>query len=139
MKERKFTIGRDRSCDLIVTDDGKTVSRKHAELTITPRGRLFLIDCNSTNGTYLLQNGEARPIQQEYVAPGDTIQLGERVTPVKELLEDIQLKFPGPGGASSSDAEIAESSPSSAKAQGEILIRTTEGKVVPLDEYRNND
>ncbi len=52
-KQRKFTIGRERSCDIALAHD--TVSRHHAELAFIDDGKLLLTDCNSTCGTFLVQ------------------------------------------------------------------------------------
>ncbi len=91
-KERKFTIGRARDCDIVLSDE--TVSRHHAVLWILDGGKLFLTDNGSRNGTFLLQNNGQRRIRQELVSPTDTLLLGSVKKSVKDLLEAIQLKFP---------------------------------------------
>lgn len=90
---RKFTIGRDRGCDIPVADD--SVSAVHAELTFLGEGKLLLTDCKSTNGTRLLQpNGREQRVHQELVSPMDRVRLGQVVLSVKDLLESLRLKVP---------------------------------------------
>jgi len=139
LSEKTFVIGRSRSCDLILSDEEETVSRKHAEFTITPDGRFFLTDCNSTNGTWLIEHGEARRIRQEYVSAEDTVQFGGLRKPVKGLLEAIHLKFPSVGGAPFGEQgggvqKLAP--PEEQKVQGDKLFRDSEGRILSEDEYR---
>ncbi len=92
MKEHKFTIGRSRQCDIVLSDE--TVSRRHAELVFLKNGHLFLIDCHTQNGTSIMENGKARRITQEFLSPSDIVQFGNVCIPVKELLASIRLKHP---------------------------------------------
>ncbi len=66
---RSLLIGRDASCDAVVTS--KNVSRRHAEIVLTPKGYL-LVD-NSTNGTVV--NGKR--VERHLLARSDVIQCGE--------------------------------------------------------------
>jgi hypothetical protein len=66
----RFTIGRDASCDLAISD--LTVSRQHAQLERTPEGWL-LSDLESTNGTRV--NGW-RVRGQVPVRAGDLVSFG---------------------------------------------------------------
>ncbi len=86
----KFTIGRDQSCDIPVADD--SVSRRHAELTLVDPGKLLLVDCQSSNGTAILEDGRPRPIRQAFVTPSDRVQLGSVVLSVSDLLEAISAR-----------------------------------------------
>ena len=95
-KEHRFSIGRSRDNDLVY--DHHSVSRRHAELCFTAERRLLLIDCRSTNGTFVIQDGKAQKITQELISPTDTVQFGEVEVSVKELVESIRLKFPVIGG-----------------------------------------
>lgn len=63
-------IGRDAGCDVVIT--GKAVSRRHAEIMVTPKGYL-LVD-SSTNGSFV--NGQ-RIQGQQLLARGDVIQCGD--------------------------------------------------------------
>lgn len=67
----RVTIGRDRQNSIYVPSN--TLSRQHAEVSVSPEGEAFLEDCQSRNGTYL--NGIA--IQQKVrLQSGDRIKLG---------------------------------------------------------------
>ena len=74
---REYTItgaslvfGRDASCDVVVTS--KAISRRHAEIMVTPTG--YVIVDSSTNGTFV--NGEK--IQgQRMLARADVLRLGD--------------------------------------------------------------
>ncbi len=48
----KKVIGRDSSCDYIIIDPKRRVSRKHAELSLS-NNQLYIRDLGSTNGTYV--------------------------------------------------------------------------------------
>lgn len=47
-----YTIGRDETCDIIITDSSDVVSRVHATLKIVGNGKYTLVD-QSRNGTYV--------------------------------------------------------------------------------------
>ena len=65
-----FLIGRDASCDVVVTS--KSVSRRHADIMTTPKG--YVVVDSSTNGTVV--NGK-RVEGQQLLARGDMIQCGD--------------------------------------------------------------
>lgn len=93
MNRKKFTIGRDRSCDIPVAD--QSVSTHHAELTFLDDGKLLITDCNSTNGTRLIQaNGHEQPVRQELVSPMDQVRFGRVTLSIKAILEALALKYP---------------------------------------------
>ncbi|MFT3696637.1 MAG: sigma 54-interacting transcriptional regulator [Kofleriaceae bacterium] len=71
---RTITVGAHASCDLILAD--AQVSRKHAELTITPEG-IRVKDLGSTNGTWF----QGTRVGEVVVPAGATIQFGS--TPVR--------------------------------------------------------
>ena len=48
---KSYSIGRDESCNIVIDDSMKLVSRRHA--TINVDGRKITIVDNSTNGTYI--------------------------------------------------------------------------------------
>ena len=82
----KITIGRDAARDIPLGDD--SVSAHHAELNIGEDGRLWLTDCQSTNGTFVIDaDGSARRIHQTVVAPGDRVRFGTVTLAVSALLE----------------------------------------------------
>lgn len=71
---RTITVGAHASCDLVLDD--AQVSRKHAELAITPEG-IRVKDLGSTNGTWF----QGTRVGEVVVPAGATIQFGS--TPVK--------------------------------------------------------
>jgi hypothetical protein len=90
---RRFTIGRDRTTDIPVADE--SVSRFHAEIWLTPDGELVLADRGSSNGTELIRNGQISQLTQGAVLPTDEVRLGAATFVVKDLIEAIELKYPG--------------------------------------------
>lgn len=85
--ERIITIGRAPDNDIILNDS--SVSRSHARLSLMPGGRLFLVDCTSANGTWLLHGGKAYPIRQDYITSYDTVRFGDLEITANELLRRI--------------------------------------------------
>ncbi|MGI6615421.1 MAG: protein kinase domain-containing protein [Dethiobacteria bacterium] len=65
-------IGRDRGfCNLVLDDE--EISRRHASISVSPEGKTWIRDLNSTNGTFV--NG--RRIQEATsLIPGDMITMG---------------------------------------------------------------
>ena len=93
----KYSIGRERSCDIPLADD--SVSGHHAELEFLEDGKWLLTDCQSTNGTFLLESGGApRRLRQSLVSPLDRVRFGGVTLGMRELLEALRLKagIPGP-------------------------------------------
>jgi pSer/pThr/pTyr-binding forkhead associated (FHA) protein len=88
----RITIGRDQACDIAVADD--SVSRRHAELTMISPDKLLLVDCQSSNGTAVLEDGRPRPIRQAFVTLADRVQFGSVVLSVAELVEAVAVKRP---------------------------------------------
>lgn len=74
-----LTIGRDRSCELVLAD--AEVSRKHARLE-TQGGVVFVRDLESSNGTYL--NGQRLTSAIE-AREGDAIDVGATRVIVEKL------------------------------------------------------
>ena len=59
---RELTIGRDPSCDLVLTD--KSVSREHARIGILNGQGIGIRDLGSANGTFV----DGRPVGREFAA-----------------------------------------------------------------------
>ena len=72
---KAYVVGRQRGCDLRL--DHATVSRRHAEVILTPDGRYYLTDCNSAGGTYIHESAGWRQIRQEFVSGGQRLRLGD--------------------------------------------------------------
>ena len=98
----RFTIGRDRTCQLRL--GSPMVSKIHASIE-RREGRIFLHDLGSTNGTVL--NGKLLRDREEEVRHGDRIQIGPIVAtlllgaPKQEVVE-VETQVAGwlhPGGS----------------------------------------
>lgn len=120
MNRRNFTIGRDRTADIPLADP--SVSRHHAEIQLLDAGRLFLIDCNSSNGTWLFCEGIPRRIQQDTVNAGEEIQFGSVRIAASDLIDVAQRSL-----ASPEPQARAQTLPKSTK-----LVRCGCGAVVAL-------
>jgi len=89
---RKFTIGREKSCDVLVGDE--SVSRLHAEIWLED-GQIMLADRGSSNGTMLVRGGAAAPLTYGSVERTDQIRLGSVTLDVKDLIEAVEVRNPG--------------------------------------------
>src|ERR1051325_9375418 len=89
---RRFTIGRERGCDVLIGDE--SVSRVHAEMWLED-GRIMLADRGSSNGTKLLRAGKSTPLNCESLEPGDQVKFGSVTLDLKDLIEAVELKNPG--------------------------------------------
>lgn len=119
---RKFTIGRDRACDIPLADD--SVSGHHAELEFLEDGKLLLTDCQSTNGTFLLGTGhQTQRIRQSLVSPLDQVRFGGVALGMRELIEALRLKVGVPAAV---DAEAP-------RVRGRRLVRCVCGGIKPAD------
>ncbi len=90
---RRFTIGRDTSCDVPIADD--SVSRLHAEIWLAEDGKVMMADRGSSNGTTLIRADESFPLKHSVVMPSDQVRLGAFTLAVMDLIEVIELKNPG--------------------------------------------
>ena len=89
-----YRIGRDRSCEVVLSD--RSVSRRHAELTLSKSGKLYLTDCKSNNGTFVGRGGKWVPIVQDFVEAGEKLLIGRHQTSAAELMRAAGV--PGPAG-----------------------------------------
>ncbi|MBX2800561.1 MAG: GGDEF domain-containing protein [Myxococcales bacterium] len=81
----RVIIGRDMECDLVLSDD--SVSRRHA-IVEWKRGKLYLEDLGSTNGTSIGRAGVVRPVE---LPQGEVFYVGNvalRIDPM--TIEEIQ-------------------------------------------------
>jgi predicted component of type VI protein secretion system len=90
---RRFTIGRDKHCDVPVFDD--SVSRLHAEIWLADDGSLIMADCGSANGTTVVRGKQKFPLRQDVMLPGDYVRMGSIMLSVQEMMEAVEAKFPG--------------------------------------------
>ena len=84
-----FTIGR-KDTLILIQDKDSQISRLHAELTVSDKNTYYLVDCGSSNGTYLKRQGAWKAIRQEFVTEGDEVRFGNNhVTSVHEMLRQV--------------------------------------------------
>jgi pSer/pThr/pTyr-binding forkhead associated (FHA) protein len=89
-----LTIGR-KGTDIVLEDSNKQISRLQAELTIADNGKYYLVDCGSSNGTSVKQDGKWQPVKQEYVKPEDEVRFGGFYSiTVSELLKKAGVASP---------------------------------------------
>lgn len=82
-----FKIGRQSGCDLKLTDS--KVSRFHAQLEFRPDGSIFIIDQNSSNGTFVQGKRITAPTP---INTGDTFQVGD--TQIRIKIESEYIPSP---------------------------------------------
>lgn len=70
LSEGTNRVGRGFANDLRVPE--LSISTSHCEVTVSEAG-VWVVDLGSTNGSFI----EGRPIQQEMLGPGQTLQLGD--------------------------------------------------------------
>ena len=119
-----YKIGRNSVCDIVVDNGG--VSRRHAEILVLEDGRLYLTDCASKNGTWILREGRHRPVRQTFVQHTDRVCFGSVQMTVAELLRRIQPPKPVQGDAAQS-RDTDNSLPG-----GRVKRNPETGEVVPF-------
>ena len=72
---RTYVVGRGRGCDVRLDDP--SVSRRHAELVRVAGGRLYVTDCATANGTFVLAGEAWREVRQAFVDPRGRIRFGD--------------------------------------------------------------
>lgn len=118
MNRRTAFVGRSRSNDIRLTD--RTVSRRHAELTLLDDGRVYVTDCGSKYGTFVRSPKGWQRIRQEFVHAGDAIRLGDLQIRVGELLAQL----------SQSDDGVAASVCNDGRSAGPVIRNPLTGEVV---------
>ncbi len=85
---RTALIGRHSDCEISIQDE--SVSRFHAELVLGPSRRLFLVDRQSTRGTWLLKGGWQRLDRAEYVPEDQRVRFGDYETTIGEIARRME-------------------------------------------------
>ncbi len=101
---RSFIIGRQGHIFI----DSITASNHHAEIRIANQ-KIYLRDLDSTNGSYLLQNGSRHRFTKGYVKPQQIVVIGDQPHTVSELLS-IARNFGELDGART-EIQLDEESP----------------------------
>lgn len=81
---KTYWIGRRPEMDIKINDG--SISGMHAELVVGKDKRIFLNDCNSTNGTKIYIQNQWKELKQSYVLPSDIVLLGRYKVKVADLL-----------------------------------------------------
>lgn len=121
MTRRSLLVGRSRSNDIRLAH--RSVSRRHAELTVAGDGRIYLTDCVSRYGTRVRSRAGWREIRQDFVDLDDVVRLGDCEISVRELLARADSP-----GSSTTHAHVEENRPSGPVARnprtGEVVRKT---------------
>ena len=121
MTRRSVYVGRSRRSDVRLAD--RSVSRRHAELTMADDGRIYITDCASRFGTHVRSRTGWREIRQEFVDIDDMLRLGDCEVPVREL-----LALADSPGSPTAQAPIEERRPSGPVERdprtGEVVRKT---------------
>ena len=77
------TIGREGSCDLVL--EHTTASRQHARLELAEDGSMWVVDAESSNGTFLKRNDGWIRVLRVTLCIGDRIRFGDSEVPLQQL------------------------------------------------------
>jgi len=86
MNERSYVIGRKGQIQL----SDKTTSAKHARLVVK-QNNFYIVDLNSTNGTYLVDGDKKLPFKEGYVQLNQTMAFGNHICSVRELVARAEI------------------------------------------------
>ncbi len=119
---KTLSIGRNNSNDVVIKDS--FVSGTHCSITLDEKGKFYLQDLGSSNGTFV--NGNR--VQQAWLADNDEVRIGANLIPWQEYFESPNnsqlngqvIRTIRLGRASDNDAVIADDYVSSYHA--EILV-----------------
>jgi hypothetical protein len=85
---RTLVIGRSPSADVVIAD--ASLAPHHAELVITHDGRLYLTDCATDGGTWVMSEGQStsgwQPVRQGFVHPDQPLRLGDHQCTANDVL-----------------------------------------------------
>ena len=85
MAPQTLTIGRRSDSDIRLDD--RSVSRAHAELTLTSEGRYYLTDLDSLGGTWVFRDGRWASHRQGYVEPNELLRFGGYEVNLRSIVE----------------------------------------------------
>ncbi|GHT52025.1 hypothetical protein AGMMS49982_11180 [Bacteroidia bacterium] len=93
-----ITIGRDLDNDIIIHDT--KVSRRHLQIIQTGADSFRIVDCHSTNGTFV---NERKIAGEASLSPSDTVRIGNTILPWQTYFHaDIETRYaPSPQSSSS--------------------------------------
>ena len=86
MENKTYIIGRSGTIQLF----DKTTSSRHAKLVILNE-QMYLTDLDSTNGTYLMNQGKRKRFKEGYINLEQTLSFGEHICTVRELIARAEI------------------------------------------------
>lgn len=86
MNEKIYVIGRNGNIRI----SHKTISGQHAKLSIKDDS-IYLADLNSTNGTFIIENGERQRFTEGYIKLNQLLSFGNNICSVRELLARVEV------------------------------------------------
>ena len=89
---RTYLVGRANSsitCDINISAEETTVSRKHMELTVTEDGRYYVVHIHPRNTTKVFKDGNWLSLTQDFVDLYAPLKLGSYETSVDQLLKSL--------------------------------------------------
>lgn len=90
MAFRTYRIGRKHDTEIRLGNT--SISRHHAELTVTSEGRYYLTDRASRHGTWIFREGRWCEHRQGYVKLQDNLRFGKYEVRLSTLLEGRSLE-----------------------------------------------
>ncbi len=101
-----ITLGRAPDCDIKLGDE--SVSALHAEIILLPDGDLYVTDCHSSNGTFVLQGGAPEAIRQGRVKRSAQLVFGRAPPlPATDLALFLERRSPNAPAAAAPVAAVA--------------------------------
>lgn len=85
-KDKTYVIGRKGQIHMA----HKTTSAQHAKLTIRDNA-FYLTDLNSTNGTYIIEDGKHIRFTEGYIHLSQLLSFGGNICSVRELLARAEV------------------------------------------------
>ena len=82
-RTRIYLVGSHPRSDVWLNHE--SVSKRHAEVLRLPDGRLYVTDCHSTSGTYLVYGDAEQRFRQEFLPEAARIRFGARLMTTSEL------------------------------------------------------
>ena len=131
---RNYIVGRSTHSDIRLDD--QSISRSHAEITISKDGRYYLTDCQSSQGTFIVRSGEWSRITQSFVAADEPLLLGRYQCTVSALLAQVRAGTANSGGVHRS--ENIKSKPAERHEdglpEGRVTRDPSTGEIIGLDD-----
>lgn len=92
MANTTYTLGRSPDCAVVFADE--SISRLHAEICLADDDRLFVVDCNSQNGTFRKDGDSFVPVRQYLANRAEILRFGLCDTQASYLISLIQNAAP---------------------------------------------